>query len=416
MKVVGIGTGYVGLVVEVRAAEVGHTVFGVDVDRNKIDSLNNFSSYIEDVTDEQLRAVSGNFKAIHADDIAEVGGFDVGFIAVPTPVHDGVPDLSYVVNGGRILASQMQGGEVIVLESTTYPGTTDTLLANTIFEVSGLRAGVDYHLGYSSERIDPGNKVHTFQTTPKLVSGTTPEALAAVKAFYDTLVDRTVPVSSTRAAELCKVWENASAAMNIAAVMELAQVCDLLEIDVNEVIEAAFTKGHSMGDHPWYPSIGYGGHCLPEDPLYLNWLMKTKFGKSVGFIEHADSVNSQMPHYVVSRAQDMLNDRGMAMKGSRILLMGLSYKPDTADMRKSKSIDVLNILQSKGAVVDVCEPHISEYPGVAMNNEMTGVEDYDLVFIATAHSEFDLNKLGEVAKQVFDTRHVMAPAANVVYL
>ena len=277
-RVVVVGLGYVGLPLAIRAAQVGHRVFGLDLDTAKVEALRACRTYVEDVSSEEIREVTaaGRFCAA-AQPSAQMLDFDIGVIVVPTPLRDGVPDLSYVEAAGRTLGRYLRPGGTVVLESTTYPGTTEGLLAQALEEESCLRAGVDFHLGFSPERIDPGNKVHTLRNTPKLVSGTTPAGLAAVRAFYDTLVDLTVPVSSPRVAEITKLYENIQANTCIALVNEMAEICHGLDIDVWEMVDASMTKGHSMAY--WTPWPGFGGHFLPIVPMYLAWLGGNECGR-----------------------------------------------------------------------------------------------------------------------------------------
>lgn len=416
-KVIVCGLGYVGLVVAIQAAEAGHDVIGVDLDTKKIASLTASSSYIEDVSDERLFAAIDNGKFRPFDGPStELAEFDVAVIAVPTPLRDKIPDLSYVESAGRMLADYLLPGATVILESTTYPGTTEGLLADAIFDVSGFRPGKEYHLGFSPERIDPGNKIHTFVTTPKLVSGTDAAALTKVKAFYDTMVDKTVPVSSPRVAEITKLYENIFAHVGIALVNEMARLCHELGIDVWEMIAAAQTKGHSM--HAWYPGPGVGGHCLPIDPMYLSWLSKTKLNMSFRFADLADDINSHMPDYVVSRLISILNDRGSALNGSSILLVGVTYKPDSNDLRESPALEIIRLLEARGVQVTITDPYVTGWEKTPCLDveDMPSIGRFTAVVVVTNHSDYDYGKIAQFGQVVFDTRHCMEPAPNVVTL
>lgn len=423
-KVVVIGLGYVGLPLAVRAAEVGHHVVGVDLDPGKIERLREGISYIEDVTEDRLAQVarSGRFTVglgwnDRADALEAAAGFDIAIIAVPTPLRQTVPDLSYVESAGRMVGHVLRPGASVVLESTTYPGTTEELLASVLFAASGLTPGADFHLGFSPERIDPGSSEYTLENTPKLVSATTPAGLAAIDAFYATIVDRTVPVSSPRIAELAKVFENTQAYVNIALVNEMAGICHELGIDVHEMIDAAMTKGHSMAR--WTPGPGVGGHCLPIDPMYLAWQTRTLLGRPFRFAELADEINAGRPSYVVERAVSLLNDRGLAMKGTEILVAGVAYKPNVGDLRESPSVAVVQGLLDRGARVTVADPYVTDWtltPMLDLEDLAGEVGRFPLTVIATDHSEFDYDKLADLAQMVLDCRNAMAAADNVVAL
>jgi UDP-N-acetyl-D-glucosamine dehydrogenase len=415
-KVVIVGLGYVGLPLAVRAALVGHDVVGVDVDPAKVSSLNGGHSYVEDVSDDRLiEAIdSGHFTAVRGDEFCAT--FDIAVIAVPTPLRDGnLPDLSYIRSAGELLAPWVRAGSAVVLESTTYPGTTEGLLAETILAGSGLRPGADYHLGYSPERIDPGSVENTLENTPKLVAGTDPEALAVIRAFYDTVVDRTVPVSSPKVAELAKIYENAFAQVCIALANEMAVISHGLGIDVWEMIDAANTKGHSI--MPWKPGPGVGGHCVPIDSMYLAWLSRVELGRAFTMGETAQEINDAMPRYVVDRAVEVLNDRYLSLRGTEVLVLGLAYKPGVGDLRESPSVEIVTMLQAKGARVTVSDPHVQQWTGAPLIDAETAVaraSDYGLVIIATDHDEFDYQKLAETAPLVLDCKHRL-PVSGTVF-
>jgi UDP-N-acetyl-D-glucosamine dehydrogenase len=412
-SVVIVGLGYVGLPLAMRAAEVGHQVTGYDVDTRRMALLASGESYVEDVPAAQLRAAleSGNFRP--SSDGADCAGFDVAVIATPTPLRDGLPDLSYIESAARTLAGHLRPGATVVVESTSYPGTTQEQVQPILERGSGLVAGADFHLGYSPERIDPGNATWTLTTTPKIVSGIDDGSLKAVRAFYDTIVERTVVVSSPREAELAKLVENTFRHVNIALVNELAMFAHDLGIDVWESIRAAATK--PFGFMQFSPGPGVGGHCLPIDPSYLSWRVERALGKSFRFVELADDINSHMPDYVVHRLMMALNSRGMPVKGTRILLLGLAYKKNTGDARESPAVRVGELLASMGAEVRAADPHVVE--ATAIDQVATRVDPVpeeiaaaDAVVLLTDHDAFDIDSIGRHARFVFDCRHHLAGA------
>ncbi|HEY5663743.1 MAG TPA: nucleotide sugar dehydrogenase, partial [Ilumatobacter sp.] len=367
-KVVVVGQGYVGLPVAMRAAEVGFAVVGYDSSAERVAALQAGESYVGDVSDDELRrAIDGGYLA--TTDPADLAGFDVAVISVPTPLRDAAPDLSYIEMAGADLARHLRPGACVVLESTTYPGTTSELLVPILAAGSGL-ADDAFFVGYSPERIDPGNATHGLVNTPKVVSGTTPAALAVVDAFFSALVDRTVPVGSCAEAELVKLLENTFRHVNIALVNELAMFARDLDVDVWRAIDAAATK--PFGFMKFTPGPGVGGHCLPIDPSYLAWRVKQHLGHTFRFVELANDVNEHMPDYVHERVTAMLNRQRKALNGSRVLLLGLAYKKATSDWRESPSVHVAARLAESGAAIEICDPNIAEvnardvgYPMVA---------------------------------------------------
>src|SRR3954449_4519444 len=312
-----------------RAVESGYQVVGYDVDENRVKRLSVGQSFVEDVSDEQLLEAleTGRYEA--STDARSAAGFDYAVITVPTPLREGNPDLSYIEQASRALARYLRPGATVILESTTYPGTTEELVAPILEEGSGLIAGSDFFLGYSPERIDPGNPTWTFVNTPKVVSGIDAASLDAVKAFYDSIVDRTVPVSTPKEAELTKLLENTFRHVNVALVNELAMFAADLDIDVWEAIDAASTK--PFGYLRFTPGPGVGGHCLPIDPSYLSWRVKRSLGQSFRFVELANDVNDHMPDYVVRRLVLAFNRRELSVRGRRVLVLGMAYKPNTSD-------------------------------------------------------------------------------------
>ncbi|MBK5289958.1 MAG: nucleotide sugar dehydrogenase [Acidimicrobiia bacterium] len=406
--VVVMGQGYVGLPVAVRAAEVGFRVTGFDVDSRRVATLRAGRSYVEDVDPVRLRALPpGSYEA--TDDPAALQGFDVAVIAVPTPLRDGTPDLTHVEAAGAMLARALTPGGLVVLESTTYPGTTEELL-QPILERSGLRAGADFALGYSPERIDPGNATWTFENTPKVVSGIDESSCRAVAEFYGSLVDEVVPVDSTAEAELVKLLENTFRHVNIALVNELAMFAGDLGVDVWKSIDAASTK--PFGFMRFTPGPGVGGHCLPVDPSYLSWRVRRRSGHSFRFVELANDVNEHMPEYVVQRITALLNQHGRAVRDTRILLLGMAYKAATSDWRESPSIVVADRLAALGAQIAACDPHIPASSQGRISAQLVEyspatLADTDLVAILVDHPEFDPAEIARHAPLVFDAKGIL---------
>ena len=406
-RVVIVGQGYVGLPVAMRACEVGHDVVGFDVDERRVKRLGAGESMVEDVSDERLAATLESGRYRPTSDPADCAGFDVAVISVPTPLSEGNPDLSYIEDAARTLAGHLTRGATVVLESTTYPGTTEELVGPILEAGSDLEVGPDFHLGYSPERIDPGNCEWTFVNTPKVVSGVDPASLTAVAAFYDTLVDRTVAVSTPREAELTKLLENTFRHVNIALINELAMFANDLGIDVWEAIDAASTK--PFGYLRFTPGPGVGGHCLPIDPSYLSWRVRSSLGHAFRFVELANDVNDHMPDYVVRRLVVALNDRGLAMKGRRVLLLGLAYKRNTGDARESPSAVIARQLLDLGADVRAADPHVPEgLIDVSLTRVEATAEEVqaaDVVVLLADHDAFDLDLVATHARYVLDTRH-----------
>jgi UDP-N-acetyl-D-glucosamine dehydrogenase len=415
MKVVVVGQGYVGLPLAMRAVEAGHEVVGLDVDEARVKRLAAGESFVEDISAERLTAAieSGRYRA--ASEPKACAGFELAVITVPTPLREGVPDLSYIESAAEMLARFLRPGATVVLESTTYPGTTEDLVAPILEDGSGLLCGQDFHLGYSPERIDPGNQTWTFERTPKVVSGVDGASLAVITSFYDGLVDQTVPVSSPKEAELTKLLENTFRHVNIALVNELAMFASDLGIDVNEAIAAASTK--PFGFMRFVPGPGVGGHCLPIDPSYLSWRVKRSLGESFRFVELANEVNEHMPDYVVRRLVVGLNRARKPVNGSRVLLLGLAYKPNTSDARESPALVVADRLLQLGADVRAVDAHVME--GV-LDKRITRVEataeevaQADAVVLLTDHDDVDYDLVMEHASYVFDARYRLAAGPNV---
>jgi UDP-N-acetyl-D-glucosamine dehydrogenase len=404
-RLVVVGQGYAGLPVAMRAVEVGFDVVGFDLDVSKIKRLGAGESYVEDIPSEVVAQALATGRYEPTDDPRRTAGFDVAVIDVPTPLTEGVPNLSHVTDSAAMLAPGLRAGCTVILESTTYPGTTEELVAGILEEGSGLMAGRDFHLGYSPERVDPGNATWRFVNTPKVVSGIDTDSLQAVQAFFDRLVDRTVPVSGTRVAELSKLLENTFRHVNIALVNELAVFAEAMAIDVWEAIDAASTK--PFGYLRFTPGPGAGGHCLPIDPSYLSWKIRSSLGQQFRFVELANDINAHMPDYVVSRVGLALNRDKRSINGSRILLLGLAYKRNTGDIRESPAVVIAQNLAALGADVRVADPHLgpgaTDIPLVDLTEDE--VKEADAVVIVTDHDEFDYDMVQRCARYVFDTRN-----------
>jgi UDP-N-acetyl-D-mannosaminuronic acid dehydrogenase/UDP-N-acetyl-D-glucosamine dehydrogenase len=419
IKVVIIGQGYVGLPIAMAAVEAGFDVVGLDNDERRTARLGAADSFVEDVSSAELASAiaSGRYKA--TTNYAEAEGFDVAVITVPTPLRETLPDLSFIEGAALSLASSIRSGCLVVLESTTYPGTTDELLVPILESGSGLKAGVDFHVGYSPERIDPGNPVWGFKNTPKVIAGVNASSLAAVADFYSALVDRVVPVKSCKEAELTKLLENTFRHVNVALVNELAVFAHELDIDVWDAIEAAATK--PFGYMKFTPGPGVGGHCLPIDPSYLSWRVKQTLGRPFRFVELANDVNEHMPDHVVTRLTLLLNDRSKPVRGSRLLLVGLSYKKNSSDARESPAVRVAEILVALGADVTAIDPHLAELPRQLTKVELiahteVNFSSYDAVVVLTDHDAIDYGAVRDDAVLVLDTRHRLEAGDHVEFL
>jgi UDP-N-acetyl-D-glucosamine dehydrogenase len=414
-----IGQGYVGLPISMRAIEVGYNVVGLDNDENRVSKLSAGVSFVEDVTNKQLGVAlsTGQYKpSTRTDDARD---FDVAIITVPTPLREAAPDLSYIESAARNLAPFVRKGCVVVLESTTYPGTTEELMVPILEAGSGLKAGADFYVGYSPERIDPGNPTWNFVNTPKVVSGIDEASLTAVSSFYKTLVNEVVPVKGCKEAELTKLLENTFRHVNIALVNELSVFAHQLDIDVWNAIDAAATK--PFGFMKFTPGPGVGGHCLPIDPSYLSWKVKESLGRQFRFVELANDVNEHMPDYTVSRLVLGLNERTKSVKGSRILLVGLAYKKNSSDARESPAIRVAQLLSELGAELDVIDPFLEQVPhqlaGVSLVKDSDVIKGkYDAAVILTDHDVIDYKKIVSCVPYIFDSRHRIDAISNVEYL
>ena len=408
-RVVVVGVGYVGLPLAVEFAQAGFPVTGMDIDGRKVAMLNAGRSYIPDMPSETLAPLVASGQLSATDDYAVLENADVVSICVPTPLGKSKdPDISYIVTASDNVGRYAHSGMLVVLESTTYPGTTEEIILPRITE-NGLQVGHDFFLAFSPERVDPGNTVWQTRNTPKVMGGVTPDCLHVATALYGHAVDQLIPVSSTQAAEMVKLLENTFRAVNIALVNEMAIMCDKLEVDVWEVIDAAATK--PFGFMPFYPGPGVGGHCIPLDPHYLSWKLKT-LNYNARFIELAGEINSHMPDYVVGKVVDALNDDRKPVKGSRVLVLGVTYKPDVDDVRESPALDVIHLLQAKGAVVSYHDPYIPSLADEGVDLETVDLAgtlpDVDCVVIITNHSDYDWAQIAGETPLVVDTRRAMS--------
>jgi UDP-N-acetyl-D-glucosamine dehydrogenase len=400
-----VGQGYVGLPLALRAVEVGFTVVGFDLDVDRVKRLSDGQSYIEDMSDHRLAAALATGRYLPTVDPSDLVDFDVAVIDVPTPLQDGNPNLSFVEEAATTLAAHLGHGATVILESTSYPGTTEELVVPLLEDGSGLTAGRDFHVGYSPERIDPGNPTWHLENTPKVVSGIDPPSLEAVEAFYGRLVDETVAVSATGVAELTKLLENTFRHVNIALVNELAMFASDLGISVWEAIDAASTK--PFGYLRFTPGPGVGGHCLPIDPSYLSWKVRRSLGQPFRFVELANDVNEHMPDYVVRRLMLALNRSGRALNGARVLLLGLAYKRNTGDAREAPGTVIARSLVALGADLRVADPHVMGDAQAFTLVDVTAeeLEAADAVVLVTDHDAFDYDLICEHASFILDTRN-----------
>ena len=419
MKVLLVGQGYVGLPVSMAAVDAGFHVTGFDTDLTKAATLASGGSHVEDISPATVQAALDSGRYAVANDADELDGFDVAVITVPTPLTDGAPDLGAVEAAAAMVGGLLKQGGLVVLESTTWPGTTTEIVGPILEAKSGLRAGVDFHLGYSPERIDPGNKTWRLENTPKVVGGIDQASTDAVAAFYGAFVDTVVPVGSTEVAELTKLLENTFRHVNIALVNELAMFAHDLDIDIDDAITAAASK--PFGFMSFRPGPGVGGHCLPIDPTYLSWRVRRRLGTSFRFVELANDVNDHMPDYVVRRIQAGLNERELPVRGRNVVLLGLAYKADTSDARETPTRAVVAGLLSLGAQVTVIDPHVpvAQFPeGVTAivddsTSSATALATADAVVVLVAHDSTDLAGLPAAATWTLDCTYQVPAAVNV---
>jgi len=412
-----LGMGYVGMPLAVVFAEKGFNVLGIDPDSRKVDTFNQGISYIQDVPTETIARLQKSGKLSMTADFAALAEMDAVSICVPTPLRQtGDPDMSFILSATDQLAKYVHPGMVIVLESTTYPGTTRELMVPMLTQEgrSGLTVGEDLFICFSPERVDPGREDWTTYNTPKVLGGMTKNCVEVGTAWYAGAIQTIVQVSSPEAAEMAKLLENTFRMINIAMVNELALMCERLGVDVWEVIDAAATK--PFGFMKFTPGPGLGGHCIPIDPLYLSWKMKA-LNYNAKFIELASEINTNMPRYVVSRVLEALNDRSKTLKGSKVLVLGVAYKPDIDDVRESPALDVIALLLKKGAVVEFHDPHIShihheregwKMHSIADADLMTSIKAADAVVIVTNHKSYDYPAIIETASFIFDSRNALS--------
>jgi UDP-N-acetyl-D-glucosamine dehydrogenase len=402
-----VGQGYVGLTAACAAATAGFDVVGIDVDHERVRDLEQGILSVPSVSEVDFRTALDSARISFSAEPARIADAEIVLICVPTPLRDHAPDLSHVEQAARDVATRLEGTRLVILESTTYPGTTDQLV-RPILESTGLAAGRDFLLAYSPERIDPGNGKFGFRDTPRIVGGIAPEATGVARLFYQQLVDEVYVVSSCRAAELAKLLENTFRHVNIALVNEMAMLCNEMNIDVWEVVEAAATK--PFGFMPFYPGPGVGGHCIPLDPTYLAWQVRRDSGHQFRILEQAQDINAQMPAYVASRIGDALNEIGKAVKGAHILVLGVTYKPDVGDIRESPALQLMAALNRRGARLSFHDPFVEE---ISLNGSiirrtqlnLRAIREADCVALITPHRGYDLDWVARHSTLVFDARN-----------
>ena len=398
-----IGLGYVGLPLAIEAANSKLKVAGYDINESVVDSLNKSISHVEDISDKVLQDALSKDLTITSDS-SVLGDSEYIVISVPTPLTDYQPDLSYVEAATKSIAENLKKGQIIILESTTYPGTTLEIVKPILEKISSLVAGEDFLLGYSPERIDPGNKEWTFKNTPKIVSGINETSLKKISEFYNSIIDEVVEVSGTREAEMVKLVENTYRQVNIAMVNELAILSNMLDIDIWEVVDAAKTK--PFGFQSFRPGPGVGGHCIPIDPKYLSFKTR-QIGQPVRFVELAQEINNSMPNYVISRISELMNKKEILLKNSKILLLGVAYKKDIGDTRESPAIDIIESLLEKSAEVSFYDPYVDELivnkESILKEQDLESISNYDMVIIHTPHSSFSEIDFENIKSLIFDT-------------
>jgi len=408
-RIAVVGLGYVGLPLALEFAKRGFLVLGIDVDKDRLAHIRKKESYITDVTSEELKSAIDSAKFSAADNFKLLRQIDVVIVCVPTPLkRKYYPDISYIKQAVKSIARNIKKGSLVVLESTTYPGTTDEVIL-PLLEKSGFKHGKDFYLCFSPERIDPGNTRYPVNKIPKIIGGVNKDALFLAECIYKNIVDKVVPVSSARVAETAKLLENTFRLVNIGMIDEIAMMCHKMGIDIWEVVEAAGTK--PFGFMPFYPGPGVGGHCIPKDPLYLYWKAK-HFGFKSRFIKLASDIISAMPEYVVGRVEDALRQRKIALKGARVLVVGVTYKKDIKDLRKSPGIDMIDILKKRKAAVSYFDPlipylklnHTINLKSVELTKEV--LSEADCVIIAADHSSLGYNFILKHSRLIFDTRNV----------
>jgi len=404
-----IGMGYVGLPLAVEFARAGFKVTGLDIDPEKIQTLQGGESYIPDIPSTTVRSLVKEGRFYPTTDPAVLKSMDTITICVPTPLRKTKdPDLSFIMNSVEVIRRSLHPGQLIILESTTYPGTTDEMVL-PMLEETGLKVGRDFFLAFSPERVDPGNKQYTTRNTPKVVGGITAECTQLARALYEQAIDKVVSVSSTKVAETVKLLENTFRSVNIALVNEIALMSDKLGINVWEVIDAAATK--PFGFLPFYPGPGIGGHCIPIDPFYLSWKARQS-GFEARFIDLAGQINSRMPEYVVEKIVDALNQHGKCLKDSRLLIVGVAYKKDINDVRESPALDIISLLARRGVQISYHDPFVPSLPveGIMQSSKALDektLEEQDCVVIVTNHSRLDYDKIVKASRLIMDTRNAL---------
>jgi UDP-N-acetyl-D-glucosamine dehydrogenase len=397
-----IGLGYVGLPLAIEAANSNLNVAGHDINDSVVSNLNNSISHVEDISNEVLKDALSKDLLITTDSNV-LGDSEYVVISVPTPLTDYQPDLSYVEAATKSIAENLKKGQTIILESTTYPGTTLEIVKPILEKISSLVAGEDFLLGYSPERIDPGNKEWTFKNTPKIVSGINETSLKKISEFYNSIIDEVVEVSGTREAEMVKLVENTYRQVNIAMVNELAILSNMLDIDIWEVVDAAKTK--PFGFQSFRPGPGVGGHCIPIDPKYLSFKTR-QIGQPVRFVELAQEINNSMPNYVISRISELMNKKEILLKNSKILLLGVAYKKDIGDTRESPAIDIIESLLEKSAEVSFYDPYVDELivnkESILKEQDLESISNYDMVIIHTPHTSFSKIDFENIKSLIFD--------------
>jgi len=409
-----IGLGYVGLPLAVEFAKAGLKTIAFDIDAEKVEKINRGESYIGDVQDDEVQALTATGHLIATTDFSELANVDTIDICVPTPLRKtGDPDLSHVISAVDEITKHLHPDQLVILESTTYPGTVEEVVRPKL-ESGGLKAGIDFYLAFSPERVDPGNAQWKTRNIPKVVGGVDDASTEVATLLYEQIVDAVVPVSSTTVAEMVKLLENTFRAVNIGLANELALMCARLDVDVWEVIEAA--KSKPFGFMPFYPGPGLGGHCIPIDPFYLSWKAKQK-GFESRFIELAGHINAGMPRYVVERVSDALNSLSLAINGSRVHLLGVAYKPEVSDIRESPAIDIALLLQERGAVLSYSDPYVPHFSEKTLtldsvDSETALTEGVDCAVIVTHHRGFDYADIARRAPVVVDTRNALKDVAH----
>ncbi len=417
MRVVVVGQGYVGLPLAMRCVEAGHFVVGFDTDEQKISNLKLGISPIDDVTSSKINEAISSDRYIPTSNERDLQSFNVAVITVPTPLLDSAPDTSFIESAAKLLAKNLDRNSLVILESTSYPGTTEDLLAPILEAGSGLTRGKDFSLAFSPERIDPGNTLWTLKSTPKLVSGVDEQSVLRAKDFYEPLIDQLIVASGVRETEFAKLLENTFRQVNIALINELAIHANSLGIDIWEVIRLAATK--PFGYTPFYPGPGVGGHCLPIDPEYLSWKFLEDTGEGSKFVKLATSINKKMPEYVVKRLKSGLNSRGIDLKGASVFVVGVSYKKNSSDIRESPAIETISLLVESGAKTVAFDSRakierILKF-NVSRELDLAVAKSADVTLILTNHDEVDYDAIVDNSSYVFDVRHCVL-GANVEYL